>query len=258
MEVCVISSGSKGNCYLLNVNNKNILIDCGINYKELEKRLNKINKSAKSIDAVFITHEHTDHISGCKTLSNKINNIKFFFNKETYHNCKFTIPENQIEFFKNGIFHYNNIEINALSKNHDAANPVSFSFKFDNKKSSFITDIGSVCNNVINQIKNSNILIFEFNHDESMLFGGSYPEYLKQRIGSNKGHLSNIEAVNCLSQNIDINLKHLFLSHISSKNNNKNLAKLMIEKELKQKRKDIKDINILIAHEYENSEVVKV
>lgn len=251
MEVCVLSSGSKGNCMLLKVAGKNILVDCGINMKKLNERLAQLGMDTLDIDAVFITHEHSDHIAGCKVISKNNPHIKFYFNRKTYLACKFCIDEKQLEFFENGTFNFHNITVNALTKNHDAADPVSFSFEFKGNKSAFLTDFGSVCLNIVSQVQDSDILVFEFNHDVGMLMGGSYPPSLKNRILSNVGHLSNIDAVNCLKKHSTKKLKHLFLSHLSGSNNKKDLALKMIEKELE-------GVNFIMTHEDKITPLIKL
>lgn len=226
LKLNVISSGSSGNCYILETKNRYIVVDIGVPLYKIKSEF--VFDDNKKID-LFITHEHIDHISGLKPFINT-------FNPQIYtsEGTAFQIHKKKIEpehFFvldTNKIYDFDDYEVIPFNTSHDACQPFGYRFNFTNSSISFATDMGVVTNEVIEVIRSSNCLILESNYEDDMLMQGSYPERLKKRVMSTRGHLSNREAINLVSQIFSFNLKKLFLGHISEENNDYTLIEKYI------------------------------
>ena len=227
---CPLASGSSGNAIYFGSKKTKILIDCGIGYLDLISRLNKINIYIEEIEAILITHEHSDHISGLKTLLPKIQ-IPIFTNSETakgiYNNLH--ISANFKIFTTDETFEYKDLSIHPFSIQHDTLDPVGFVIQTNNLKIGFCTDIGFATSLIKKKLSNLDYLYLEANHDIDMLFASKRPIYLKKRIAGRQGHLSNLDAINLIQTIIHPNLKHIHLAHISSECNSGNLVKKLIE-----------------------------
>ena len=226
LKICSLGSGSRGNCIFIGSDDTKILIDAGFSALKIKNRLKEINECIDEIDAILITHEHQDHIKGIKTLS-KYHNIPILFSKdfpELYYE-KVTVKD----FFAPGEeFKIKNFEISSFAVPHDAIDPVAFTVKFKNIKIGIATDIGKPNLLIKNRLLNCNVIFLEFNHDEQMLLYGPYPWELKQRIRSGYGHLSNDMAASLLKEIEWEGLRHVFISHISEKNNSLEKIKRVI------------------------------
>lgn len=218
-EICALASGSNGNCYYIGDENSAILIDIGIYYKRLIERLDEAGLNKDKIKAIFISHEHTDHIQGAKVTSKKLG-IPVFYTKKTYHKCYNKNKADNFGFFEpDSPYIIDNFKIIPFLKNHDAVNPCSFRIKVNNKNIGIMTDIGIVDDTLKNEFAKCNAVFLESNYDEDMLVNGLYPYHLKQRVSSEKGHLSNIQAKELVENFASDNLKTILLSHISAANN---------------------------------------
>ncbi|MFA5258926.1 MAG: MBL fold metallo-hydrolase [Candidatus Pacearchaeota archaeon] len=223
MELCALASGSSGNCFYVSNGNSGILIDAGISTKQIIERMSLINKGPETIKAIFITHEHSDHIRGADVFARKFN-VPIFATKKTIQASCLCSNENLINSIKNDeTINLNGVEVEAFSKFHKAADPVSYNIS-NGKKISIITDVGCVCNNVIKHVSDSDFLCIESNYDEEMLESGPYPYFLKKWIKSDIGHLSNAQSASCILENAKPSLKHVMLSHLSKNNNSPELA----------------------------------
>ncbi len=223
MKISALASGSSGNCFYINNHGTGILVDVGISCKQVLDRLALLNENPTKIKGIFITHEHTDHIRGVDVLARKLN-LPIFATKGTAKNCFLCSDENLINTIKdNEIVRLGGMEIQAFSKFHDAAQPVSYTIRND-KIISIITDIGHVCKNVIENVKESDMLIIESNHDLNMLETGPYPYFVKKRINSEVGHLSNLHSGLCVLEHARPRLKNVMLAHLSEINNTPELA----------------------------------
>ena len=225
MELSALASGSSGNCFYINnkKNNSGILIDAGISAKQIIDRMSLIKKDPETIKAIFITHEHSDHIKGADVFARKFN-IPIFATKKTIENGFLCSNEDLINSIRNNqTVDINGIDVEAFSKFHKAADPVSFNIS-NGKKISIITDVGCVCNNVIKHVSDSDFLCIESNYDEEMLDNGPYPYFLKKWIKSDIGHLSNSQSSLCILEHAQSNLRHIMLSHLSKNNNTPALA----------------------------------
>ncbi len=241
---CPLASGSKGNCVYLGTKNTKILIDAGISFKQIEKRLNEINVSIEEIDAILITHEHMDHIYGIKTLSKKVN-IPIIVNADTakgiYQNIYF-LPECKI-FTSNETFEFKDLKIHPFSIQHDTLDPVGFVFYIQNMKIGFCTDLGYVTSIVSEQLKGCDYLYLESNHQESMVHASLRPRTYKERVLGRQGHLSNDSLIELLKLIYNDNLKHVYLAHLSSECNSKELA----YDKVKNFFENLKNLNVKIS-----------
>lgn len=236
MEISALASGSSGNCFYIGNENEAILIDAGISAKQTINRLLQIGGNPEKIKAIFITHEHSDHIRGSDVLARKLK-IPIFATNATAKKgflCSNKILINCIE--KNTTLKIGSLKIEAFSKFHSAADPVSFNV-YENKKVSVITDAGHACENIKKHVSNCNFIFIEANHDEEMLENGPYPIYLKKWIKGDEGHLSNSQAASCIKKYASAKLEKIILSHLSSTNNTPEIA-LATFKEIIKARND--------------------
>lgn len=219
-----LNSGSNGNCYFIGNTHEAILIDAGISCRETEKRMANLSLPMNLIKAVFISHEHTDHIRGVETLSRKYN-LPVYVTELTAKNGRISLRRDLHKIFSHGeVITLGNISITAFSKLHDAIDPYSFIVESNKIKIGVITDIGVACANVIHYFKQCNACFLETNYDTKMLEEGSYPYHLKKRISGGNGHLSNSEALALFIKHKPSYMSHLFLSHLSKENNNPELV----------------------------------
>jgi phosphoribosyl 1,2-cyclic phosphodiesterase len=219
LSVCSIASGSNGNCYYVGTTTEAVLIDAGISCKEIENRMRRSGLSLKNVKAVFVSHEHTDHISGLPTLAKK-HNLPVFITAPTLRNCKLRFEKTLLNHFTAGTpVVVGELTITPFPKFHDAADPYSFVVSGNGVNIGVITDIGRTCDNVVQHFSQCHAAFLEANYDEEMLLNGGYPWYLKNRIRGGQGHLSNREALLLFQQYRSPQLSHLFLSHLSRNNN---------------------------------------
>ncbi|HRE75892.1 MAG TPA: MBL fold metallo-hydrolase [Flavobacteriales bacterium] len=219
IEYSSINSGSNGNCYYIGNANEAVFIDAGIHCSEIEKRMERLCIPMQKIKAVFITHEHTDHIRGVYRLSKKYG-LPVYLTAGTLSRSFFDLREtNTICISPNETVEIGNLKITAFSKSHDAADPVSFSVEHQQTRISIITDIGYACENVKTHFNGSHAVILEANYDDNLIANSSYPAKLKNRIKSTNGHLSNADALDLFKNFRHNNLSHLLLGHVSKENN---------------------------------------
>ena len=248
---CSLYSGSTGNCLLVQSNETKILIDAGVSQKKISEALASFNLDLNNIDAIVVTHEHSDHIMNVGSISKKYE-IPVYCNIETLNampDQKNKIAEDNQRIFKiNKSFRINDLEIIPFSIPHDAANPCGFNIIHDDKKISIATDIGHVDNTLISNLRDSSFILLEANYDPDILKYGRYPFPLKQRILSPLGHLSNESAGKTLSELLsEHTLKRAMLGHLSKENNFPELALKTVYDELETKNITKKDISIDIA-----------
>lgn len=233
---CPLASGSKGNCVYLGAGKTKVLIDAGISAKAIQSRLSEINVDLSEIDAILITHEHTDHIQGLKTLAYKMG-IPVLANHETakgiveaFHDCpKFKI------FSTGETFEFGDLEIHPFSIQHDTLDPVAFTIKTGNLKLGFCTDLGFATTLVQSKLQECDYLYLESNHQPSMVHASSRPMIYKQRVLSRSGHLSNEACGTLLSQVYHPKLKHVHLAHLSSECNSPETALQVVHQILEEK-----------------------
>lgn len=224
IQLCALASGSNGNCYYVGNEQEAVLVDMGISNRQLVQRMRDANLSLRKVKGLFISHEHTDHVKGMRVVTEK-NKIPGFATKTTYEKSRKDYRSASINFFEPGdIITLGNIKIHTFSKQHDASDPVSFRIEIDGKNIAVVTDLGTACQNVTNHLALCEAAFLEANYEHDLLMTGKYPAYLKQRVASDYGHLSNTQAVELVQSLSDSPLHTLFLSHISADNNRVDLA----------------------------------
>lgn len=219
IEICALASGSNGNCYYIGNELEAILVDAGITCKQIINRMKEKHLDPGKIKAIFISHEHSDHVRGVRVLGKKLG-IPAYMTKGTFSSLYFTHQPIAIRHILPG----ESIQIGALLvhcflKNHDGNEPTSFRIESEGISVGVFTDIGIPCNNVITHLGKCHALFLETNYDEKMLWEGSYPYHLKKRIFSDVGHLSNRQAYELLNAYAGEKLRCVFLSHLSAENN---------------------------------------
>lgn len=223
MRFVSIASGSSGNCIYVGTENTHILVDAGISNKRIEQGLNEIGVKGSELNGVVITHEHSDHVKGLAILARK-HGIPIFATKETLEEIeeKKYLGEYPRKLRKPVLpdveFSIGDMVIKPFSIDHDAANPVAYRIQSGGRSVAVATDMGHFDQYIIEHLQNLDGLLLESNHDVRMLETGPYPYYLKQRILSDHGHLSNDNAGRLLNYILHDNLKHIFLGHLSMAN----------------------------------------
>ena len=232
MELFSLRSGSRGNAALVFAEDTKILVDCGISGKAAEAALSEIDVDPMDIDAIVITHEHIDHISGVGVMMRRYN-LPVWANCETWAAMRHQIGranENLVKIFENNeAFEIGSIGVCPFSIPHDAANPVGYSFTKGEEKVSVATDIGELKKELFAALRGSKTVLLESNHDVNMLEIGSYPLSLKRRISGCLGHLSNDDAAMAAEFLVKLGTKNILLGHLSEENNYPELARSTVE-----------------------------
>ena len=265
MRVMSIASGSSGNCIYVGNDNAHILIDTGISKKRVEEGLKKIELSPADLNGIFITHEHSDHISGLGVLSRKYN-IPIYGTWETiaaiksYTNLGKIDEDLFVEIEPDKCVTVENLTVRPFSISHDAVNPVGYRVEDEKSKVAVATDMGTYDDYIVENLTGLNGLVLEANHDIRMLQTGTYPYYLKQRILGNRGHLCNEMAGRLLDIILNENLKKVFLGHLSKENNYEELAyeSVRMEINLSDSRYKADDFDIAVAKRDLPSEWVEI
>lgn len=251
IQFASLNSGSNANCYYIGNENGSILIDAGLSCRETEKRMKRLGLSIDSINAIFISHEHVDHISGLEVLSRKYK-IPVYITDATLRNSSLKIDSSLINpFKKNEPVTIGDLNIIPFSKSHDANDPHSFVIEQKSIHIGVITDIGYACKDVIKHFKQCDAVFLESNYCDEMLENGSYPRVLKKRISGRKGHLSNEQALELFLNHRAPHLQLLILSHLSENNNRPEIVdKLFTSKAM--------GVRVIVASRYNESEVFTI
>lgn len=224
LHIASLNSGSNGNCYYLGTPTHAVLVDAGISCREIEKRMKRCGLKMETVKAIFISHEHSDHIRGLEVLSKKFQ-LPVYITRATLQNSSLKIDQQLLrDFSGNDSFHFGELQVRAFPKRHDAADPCSFIVEHKEIKAGVLTDIGSVCEHVQRNFSECHAAFLEANYDEEMLAKGGYPVYLQNRIRGDKGHLSNEQAFQLFLDHRNERLSHLVLSHLSKNNNSPKLV----------------------------------
>jgi len=220
LAVCVVASGSKGNAVYISNGSVAILIDAGLSGIEIQRRLNSQGLSPQDLDAIVVSHEHSDHVQGVGVLSRRYG-LPVYMNAKTREAAASQLGEiSALNSFECGRpFTINNLTIHPFSISHDAEDPAGFTVQYNNTKIGIATDLGIATSVVKEHLKNCSLMILEANHDPTMLIEGPYPWPIKQRIKSRSGHLSNQDSRNLLLELKHDRLDHVILAHLSETNN---------------------------------------
>ncbi len=234
VRVCVLGSGSKGNCTLLATEKTRLLIDAGLSCRETYARLAAIGEPVDGLDAVVVSHEHTDHIYGLQVLA-RDGKLPIYISPPTRDAVSWGTRIQSFEHFAaSEKFIIGDIEVTPFPVPHDAVDPVAFTFDTQGIRISLVTDLGYIPEVVKQRVKGCHCLIFESNHDLDMLKVGPYPWYVKQRVMSRHGHLSNNATAAFLAEDFDGRAQVLVLAHLSETNNHPEIARLSAEQALAQ------------------------
>jgi phosphoribosyl 1,2-cyclic phosphodiesterase len=224
IEVCSLASGSNGNAFLIRTGVDSFLVDAGISCKQICMRLQQVGSDIGQINGIFVTHEHSDHVKGLDVLLRK-HPTPVYITEKTFRSLPKSIDPNIANFIRaDDSFMIGETEIRSMSKSHDAIDPTLFCFYYRGKKISVITDAGYACGNVLDAVRDADILFLESNYDDQMLQNGIYPPFLKARVAGRRGHLSNVNAGQLIRDHASDNLQYVFLSHLSENNNTPELA----------------------------------
>lgn len=251
MRVSVLSSGSKGNTTYIQSDKAKILIDIGNTAKYVKEKLEDFGVEPEELDAILITHTHIDHIKGLKVFEKKYN-VPVYITDKMYKSLDFLdkyIPLSDE-------FNIKDIHITAIKTSHDVEDSRGYIISNDDKSIVYITDTGYINNKYFDILSNRNLYIMESNHDVEMLTNGKYPFQLRQRILSDKGHLSNYDSAKYLSSFIGDNTKYILLAHLSEENNTEELAYETLISRLNNDNKHVD--NIIIAKQDKETELISV
>ena len=265
MRMMSIASGSSGNCIYIGTEQTHILVDAGISKKRIIEGLKAVDLTLDDIDAILITHEHDDHIKGVGVVERQSVTPLYGTNQT----LEYIQNYNSLGRLPEGIYHsiipgeefcIKDLFFKAVSISHDAVDPVAYVFSDGTKKAGIVTDLGVYDDSVIENFKNLNTLLIEANHDINMLLTGPYPYGLKQRILSNRGHLSNESCGRLLGEIIGEDTRNVLLGHLSRENNFPDLAYETVRMEINLGDNNLKaeDFNIIVAKRSEPSEIILI
>lgn len=265
LRMMTIASGSSGNCIYVGSEETHILIDAGITRKKIEEGLHSANLSLKDISAVFVTHEHSDHIKGLGVMSRK-DNIPVYSTKGTIDGIlgTSTLGELNSDLFcpmeRESDIVVGDLCIHNFKVSHDANDPVAYTVSCGEKKAGIVTDLGYYDDYIVDNLKGADMMVVEANHDVNLLQVGSYPYYLKQRILGKKGHLSNESSGQLINSLLHDNIKKILLGHLSKENNYDKLAyeTVRLEIDMSKNRFKSKDFDIDVAKRSEPSEIIEL
>jgi len=267
MGVCVsvLASGSRGNSALLESSRARILVDAGVSCRETFKRLKLVGREPRSLSAILITHEHSDHVSGLAMLAKKLG-IPVFMTGGTHQAWARSLRDDagqlptlaKLEIFSAGRqFQIADITVMPFTIPHDAADPVGFTFHAEGAKIAFATDLGYMPASVRDHLRRCDVLILESNHDVEMLRVGPYPWSVKQRVMSRVGHLSNDALADFFASDYDGSAAYVVLAHLSEQNNHPEIARRAAEKALSPRRNLLHN-RVLLAAQSEPMEAIRL
>ncbi len=239
IKLCSLASGSSGNCIYVGGDDGGLLVDCGVSGKEIINNLKNIGVCNTTVKGILVTHEHSDHVRSVGIVSRKLN-IPIYANVKTWEgmmNSIGSIKSENIRTFNTGTeFDISGINIKSFSIPHDAADPVGYCFGIKKRKISIATDLGYFSDIVKQNIKGSDLVVLESNHDVEMVKVSRYPYFLKRRILGNSGHLSNEAAGNAAYELLESGVREVLLGHLSKENNFPELAYETVKNVLEEKR----------------------
>lgn len=257
-------SSSSGNMYLIETKNANILIDIGVTYKKVKEALNYFSKEPSNIDAIFITHEHSDHIKGINVFVKNNPSIPVYasFGTAEYLKNMLTranIPTDSILTLPNNSdISIKDLTVSYFHTSHDAIDPVGYKISTQDKSITIATDLGIMTNDVFACLKDSSLPVIESNYDKNMLLAGNYPFETKRRINGPYGHLSNEDSGQVILKLAECGTRNFLLSHMSENNNIPALAKETICSTLSLAGFNVDEFNINIASKDFSDEVYKL
>jgi phosphoribosyl 1,2-cyclic phosphodiesterase len=245
-----LNSGSNGNCYYIGTKTDAVLIDVGLSCRETEKRMKQLGLNMETVKAIFVSHEHGDHIKGVSTLANKYR-LPVYITAKTAKYGPRLISHLSKNFNAKETITIGDLQVTPFLKCHDATDPHSFIINSNGITIGVLTDIGTVCEEVIYHFKQCHAVFLEANYDATMLENGKYPIHLKNRIRGGQGHLSNKEALDLFINHRSPGLSHILLSHLSKENNSPEIAATLFQQHAK-------NVKITVASRYQPTEVFTI
>jgi phosphoribosyl 1,2-cyclic phosphodiesterase len=225
--IASLNSGSNGNCYYIGNETEAVLVDVGISCAEVEKRMKRLHLSMDKVKAIFVSHEHSDHILGIPVIARRYQ-LPVYITAGTYRQSKFHLGLHLVHsFIADQPVIIGNLSVTAFTKWHDAVDPHSFIVRNGSITVGVFTDIGKPCEQVINYFRLCHAVFLETNYDEEKLANGRYPIYLKKRIQSDRGHLSNLQALELFLMHRSAFMSHVLLAHLSKENNAPEIAETL-------------------------------
>ena len=218
MKICTLASGSSGNSLYLESEQSKILIDAGASFRRISTRLASLDVDILEIDAVILSHEHTDHSKAVEKME-----VPVYASWRIADLWKDRV-KTLVEFDSSTPFRLKDLLVTPFSVAHDACDPVGFTVEDGASKVGVVTDIGKITRLVVESLRGCSALVVESNHDREMLLDGPYPWHLKQRISGGDGHLSNEQSASLIEEVLHDGLRHVVLAHLSSMNNTPELA----------------------------------
>jgi len=251
LKIASLNSGSNANCYYIGNDNEAVLIDAGLSCRETEKRMKQRDLEMDKIKAIFISHEHSDHISGLTGLSRKYS-LPVYITDSTLRNCQTPVEMDlRVSFEHSKAISIGGLSILPFTKSHDADDPHSFIVTCSGINVGVITDIGYPCKQVLHFFSQCHAVFLESNYCPEMLVNGNYPYHLQRRISSDRGHLSNQQALELFQHYRSPFLRLLILSHLSKNNNRPDLVQKLFSEHAG-------DTEVFVASRYEASPVFNV
>ena len=251
LQIASLNSGSNGNCYFIGNGQEAILVDTGLSLKETEKRMTRLGLDPAKLSAIFISHEHSDHVTGLPGLSKKYQ-LPVYITEPTLRGSGLPVEQHLVRTFsKNTEIRIGRLAVTAFAKTHDAADPHSFIVSQEGVNVGVLTDIGHCCTEVIRCFNLCHAVFLESNYCEDMLETGRYPYFLKNRIRGGQGHLSNREALELFIRHRNPSLTHLILSHLSSNNNRRELVEQLFTAQAGS-------VKIVVASRFKESEIYSI
>ena len=261
-KFCSLYSGSTGNSLFVQTENTKILVDAGVSGKKIVEALESKDIDIKDIDSILVTHEHMDHIKSINVLSNKYD-IPVYATLKTWRQLdkkNINISTQNRKIFKiSEKFSIKDLKINPFKTPHDAIDSCGFSFEnLDKKKITIATDLGHIESQIYSELEDSDFVLLEANYELELLKMGKYPDFLKQRIAGDFGHLSNTDTGNVVAKLIKKGLSNVMLGHLSKENNFPELAKQTVIEQINKEEKLSGNIDINVASRLEPSEFINV
>ncbi len=238
MRFSVLASGSTGNALYVETEDQAFLVDAGLSGKQMTALFDKIGRKMDTLTGILVTHEHSDHIKGLGIIARK-HNLPIYANDNTWQAMEPLIgklsTDQKFSFQMDSVKTFGSLDIQSFGVSHDAVEPMFYCFHQDGKKLVLITDTGYVSDRMKGTIANADAYIFESNHDVEMLRMGRYPWSIKRRILSDVGHVSNEDAALAMDDVIGDRTKRIYLAHLSTDNNMKDLARMSVTQTLESK-----------------------
>jgi phosphoribosyl 1,2-cyclic phosphodiesterase len=262
IRMTVLASGSKGNCAIVASSRTRLLVDAGLSCRETLKRMAAAGEDPQTLTAILISHEHSDHVAGLPVLARKLK-IPVYMTGATNdtwgRQCgKKQTHLDRLELFSSGhSFQIGDIQVTPFTIPHDAVDPVAFAFRVDGVKVAIVTDLGYMPPSVRDNIRDSDVLMVESNHDVEMLRVGRYPWSVKQRVMSRVGHLSNAALAEFFTSDYDGGAALIVLAHLSEENNHPEIARDTAERALAPRRSLLHN-RLMLASQWQALEAIRL